>query len=192
MRQLAVRMGTDRMWLTARCHCCGEAMDLSVENSALPVKPAGKGYPFARVSSRRRAWRFRVPTGRDQEAIAGIVDPADATEELLRRCWAPTKNNPASSPRFSPDAVARIEAAMDDVAPQVATEATTTCPACGEELSVPVDPYALLLLGERSFFSEVHTLASAYHWSEGEILAMPRARRQVYLKLIDEARGMAP
>jgi len=36
----------------------------------------------------------------------------------------------------------------------------------------------------------VHTLAWYYHWSEAEILALPRARRQLYLSRIDRARGM--
>jgi hypothetical protein len=39
-------------------------------------------------------------------------------------------------------------------------------------------------------YDEVHTLAWHYHWSEAEILALPRVRRQLYLSRVDRARGM--
>ena len=37
---------------------------------------------------------------------------------------------------------------------------------------------------------EVHTLAMQYHWSETDILSLPRERRRRYLRLIDRERGV--
>ena len=42
-----------------------------------------------------------------------------------------------------------------------------------------------------SLLADVHRLAWHYHWSEAEILALPRGRRAHYLALIDAARGMS-
>jgi hypothetical protein len=39
-------------------------------------------------------------------------------------------------------------------------------------------------------YDEVHALAWHYHWSEAEILALPRVRRQSYMSRVDRARGM--
>jgi hypothetical protein len=36
----------------------------------------------------------------------------------------------------------------------------------------------------------VHVLASTYHWSERQILGLPRSRRRLYLDLIDRSRGV--
>jgi len=76
------------------------------------------------------------------------------------------------------------------VAPEVAQAALAACPACGASNEIAVDPYLVLAASPEELFVEVHLLASAYHWSEAEILALPRARRQLYLRLIDRARGM--
>ena len=72
----------------------------------------------------------------------------------------------------------------------MALQAQATCPECDAELLVEVDPYLTLSLARDEIFGEVHTLARHYHWSEAEILALPQARRRLYLGLIDRARGM--
>ena len=91
---------------------------------------------------------------------------------------------------FSDQEFERIEQAVEAMAPEVTTEALVDCPGCGVANRVRVDPYLCLQLVGKHIFEQVHTLAVAYHWSEGEILALPRGRRQHYLKLIDRGRGM--
>ena len=53
-----------------------------------------------------------------------------------------------------------------------------------------IAPYGALARTPAGLLAEVHRLAWHYHWSEAEILALPRHRRQQYLRLIDAARGM--
>ena len=48
-----------------------------------------------------------------------------------------------------------------------------------------------LRVAARRILREVDSIARVYHWSEGEILALPRERRQYYLSRIDRARGLA-
>ena len=87
--------------------------------------------------------------------------------------------------------LARIEAALDEVSPWVVTEVAGSCPACGATHPVALDPYVVMRGPASELYDEVHTLAWHYHWSEAEILALPRARRQLYLRLIDRSRGLA-
>jgi len=34
------------------------------------------------------------------------------------------------------------------------------------------------------FFEQVHTLALMYHWSEKDILSLPRKKRQMYVNML--------
>ena len=61
-----------------------------------------------------------------------------------------------------------------------------SCPACSGTWEAPFDIasyfYAELTALARRLLEEVHVLASAYGWSERNILAMSPARRQFYLE----------
>jgi hypothetical protein len=198
MGRLAVGLGLGESWLTARCGRCGERFDFSVNHSDLPVKEAGEGYPFATVETSLGLCRFRVPTGADQEILAGL-DDKEAFRCLVDRCLValPGHEENGHSNRnavraFAPGDVARIEAALEAVSPEVAVSVQAACPACSAPHGIDVDPYRVLFHQiEDGLLHEIHILASIYHWSEAEILAIPLDRRRHYLDLIDRARGMA-
>ncbi|TVP69189.1 MAG: hypothetical protein EA339_15010 [Rhodobacteraceae bacterium] len=62
------------------------------------------------------------------------------------------------------------------------------CSACGTAWSrvfdiVPV-LWEELRANARGLITEIHTLASAYHWTEAEILAVPPERRALYLSMV--------
>ncbi|MDQ6966578.1 MAG: hypothetical protein Q9M23_06620, partial [Mariprofundaceae bacterium] len=183
--------GRDTHWLTAGCRKCDAEFDFHVELSKLPVKPAGGGYPVVESRIKSGLCRFRIPTGADQEAIASLHDQGEACTTLLNLCLIDIDGNspPAVGIAFDADEQVLIDTAMDAVAPEMAMEIQTSCPECGAENVVSLDPYAFL--GRvADIYADIHTLAWYYHWGEEEILAMPRARRQEYLALIDQARGM--
>lgn len=189
MRRLAVELGMEESWFSTSCGECGAGFDLPVRHGDLPVKPAGEGYPFATVETSLGPVRFRVPTGADQEAIAGLdpLDPELARRALASRCAA----DPLAG-ELSEDDLARIEEALEAMAPEVATRAGVACPECGQPNEVHLDPYVCLGAGQNlgGLYLEIHTLASVYHWSEREILGLPRERRRLYLSFVDRARGM--
>jgi hypothetical protein len=64
-----------------------------------------------------------------------------------------------------------------------------TCPDCGGRLDCSLDVVSFVLeeirRRARRLLREVHVIASAYHWSESEILALPEERRRRYLSLIE-------
>lgn len=188
MRQLSARLGFDLLWLNAACGACGKGFDIQVQQSAMPVKPAGEGYPHAMLTLRGQTVRLRVPTGADQAAIAQIAEPATAESALLARLIE-------GAPAFLLEDLAEtefadLESAIEDIAPEIATEALAHCPACEAENRVAVDPYLCLSAASGEILADIHRLASSYHWSEAAILALPQHRRKRYLRLIDRQRGL--
>ena len=176
VRQLSAHLGRDPVWLTAVCRACGESFDFQLRQAALPVKEAGDGFPFAEVDG----MRLRVPRGADQEAIADIDDDDEAIEALFARCLIEGDGE-----------LEAAAAALEAASPEVALAALATCPSCDAANEVAIDPYLGLQRHGEELFAEVHLLASTYHWSQAEILALPRERRRLYLRLIDRDRGVA-
>jgi len=197
MRCLAVFLGMEEIWLTARCARCGKCFDFFIKQSELPVKEAGEGFPFASVKTSAGLCRMRVPNGADQVAIAAIEDFEVALQTLVHRCIVdfPDASDGEGKPenlakKFSADDFRRVEIAIEEVAAEVATMVQAACPECEQANLVEIDPYMCLQQGLTNLFSEIHILASTYHWGETEILSMHKSRRQRYLKLIDRSRGM--
>ena len=123
---------------------------------------------------------FRLPTARDQAAVAEFADP---TKALTERCFDP--------PRPPARVRARIERAMAAMAPEVSRPLAGRCPACDAAVEAPVH-VARLVIGEltrqsANLYDEVHLIAAAYHWREAEILQLPRRRRQAYAERIRQA-----
>ncbi len=190
-RQLAAHLGRDRIWLTRTCTGCGESYDFDIEQSRLPYKPAGSGYPFAEVEVSQGRCRLRMPTGADQVALAGLPPLADPRRALARRLVVESDPEDWDVDALGADDLAAIETAVEEVAPEVSTRARLSCPHCGQAGIGEIDPYVCLTGGLGDLYGEIHALASHYHWSEAEILGLPVDRRHTYLHLIDRARGMS-
>jgi len=188
--ELAAHLGLGGSWLTARCGDCDTRFDFFVDTRQLPVKPAGAGYPYAEVETSQGRCRFRVPCGGDQRAVARL-QMQDAVQVMLRRCVVKSEWDLEGLEPFSARDCELIEEALETVAPEVAVEATSSCPGCGVDQVVALSPYAVLDAMDASIFEEVHELAAHYHWSEEAIVALPRARRQRYVACIERARRQA-
>lgn len=215
--QLLIHLGRGQSWRHGLCSSCAAPFDFHLDLAVLPVNPAPDGYPFASLRVPGGTMRFRLPTGADQEALAfqgpgttmgdGDDDADDGASDvwaLLRRCWIAPKapghgpeRQAARAERWDrlqaqgDEALARVEAALDAVAPGLPTSVQTACPECGAHNDVPIDLHEALAGRVDGLLREVDQLAARYHWGETEILGMPRPRRQRYLHLVDEARGLS-
>jgi hypothetical protein len=137
---------------------------------------------------------FRLPNGGDQEALTPILayDEARALILLLQRCiqcLGPLHNPDEDMiSRLSPLARMEIEQRMAAVAPKVELTMESKCPECGREYAAPFDlqPFFFSELHTRRelLYREVHYLAYHYHWSEREIMGMPRQRRRAYIEML--------
>lgn len=189
VRQLSKVLGLNEIWLTARCGQCEAYFDLQVDQARLPAKAAGKGFPFANVKTSAGKLRFRVPTGADQEAAGAVESDGESVLFLVRRLVVENGRDGAAVEALSERDLKKIEAALEAAAPEVTTLVQAACPECGHVNQVGVDPYSCLEAQGESLLSEVHLLASKYHWSESEILSLPWERRKKYLVLVERAGG---
>lgn len=134
--------------------------------------------------------RFRLPNTLDLRAATRATNLKDARTALLEHCVIEARH--AGSPIAAvalPESVGEaISKHMLDMDPQADIRLSLTCPACSHAWQAPFDigtyfweelhAWALRML------REVHILAYAYGWSEGDILALSPARRQLYLDMV--------
>nr|WP_320010940.1 hypothetical protein [uncultured Desulfobulbus sp.] len=185
MRELEQHLGTSGGWFHADCRECSARFDFSLQFADLPVQEAGPSYPLARVQWQGRQMYFRLPTGADQEQMLGIPEKK-AKSWLLDHLLQEPKEE-----LLQESGLARaVDAALEAVAPSIVTQVETACPECRATNRVELDPYRVLCRRSDALLEEIHQLASHYHWSEREILDLPCSRRQRYLDLIDQYRGM--
>ncbi len=192
MYRLAQLVDGDHFWLHAACARCGSPFDVDLNRSDLPVKPAGRDYPFADVPVAQGRVRLRVPNGADQACITDLGEP-QALRQLLTRIIVsvdPLVPHESFVDRLGAEDLAHVEEALEEVSPAMCTRVQTRCPECEAEQTVGIDPYVFDSLGQDALWREVHTLAFFYHWNELDILSLPRERRHRYLGYIDNARGL--
>jgi uncharacterized protein (UPF0212 family) len=188
---LALREETFGPEINGVAHCpeCGEAVEMqfTVADIRLPAADAAETLALDRDGY---AVRFHLPTSEDLLSLelAGVEDDS----LVLERCVSDaTRDGEAITagelPEEVREAVAETMAASD---PQAQVEISLECPACGKSWLEMFDiesffwnelqPWAARML------REIHQLASAYGWSQREILALSPLRRSVYLNLIAE------
>jgi hypothetical protein len=180
----------ERVSAEVRCAApeCGERADivfsigeyLDHHRPRAPVGVTAVDEPWFRVDGTEV--RFRVPTVSDQLAIAGVERPE---QTLVRRCIRPPE--PGAAARR------RAEAAMEAMAPSLASELAGTCPECGVAVAAFFDPlqYVLRELRQQAaaVYAEVLAIARLTHWPEADILALPAARRARYAELVEPVVG---
>ncbi len=189
LRQLAIYLGHDGLWLSPRCSACGSPFDIHFQQSMLPVKTAGKHFPVVHVDTSQGHCQFRIPTGADQAAVASIDSETLGLKHLLSRLWFERGDRNVDD--FKKKDFDAIDKALEQASPEVTRQVQTACPECGEINTLEIDPYKNLEIENNELLIEIHQLASSYNWSEAEILALPRARRRQYLHLIDRAKGIS-
>lgn len=186
MRQLALRLGERTAWLNANCAHCRARFDFHIDYERLPVTVSEAYRESIDVDLDGRRWSFRLPNGGDQEALTGAGD--NLAEELLRRCCLSPDNSLTEC--LTDEQKVCVDQALEQASPGVVTELEAPCPVCGHCNRVDLNPYSALSRSAQPLLSEVHQIALHYHWSEQDILQLPRARRAQYLQLIDRSRGM--
>jgi hypothetical protein len=192
MIQLSRMLEGDLLWWSHQCTSCTSVFDVPIDRSVLPVKKAGPSFPRAFLHLRNKALEFRVPSGKSQVMISNL-DEEEALRVLVSSCLISVDGEQGKDDflcDMTREEVAAIESALEESSPEVAVAVTAGCPECRQQQLIPFDPYSISRRNSTALYREIHALALYYHWSEAEILTLPRERRQLYLDLIDQARGM--
>ena len=176
--------------VSASLHChaegCGERVEFSFQIDAYlahhaPKSPGGRGWRagpdelpgWFRLETAGQQIRFRLPTLADQIAVDAAPD---GEAWLAQACIVPL----GLAARMQ----ARVQEAMEKLAPPLAGPLDGVCPECGTRLQAHFDArrFCLHELRDRAHFvyDDVDVLAERYHWSEQAILSLPRLRRAHY------------
>jgi hypothetical protein len=160
------------------CKGCGEKLEFELDGEAW-----GESDQVEPIVVKGRS--FRPPTSRDLARAAGETDPGSAIRRLLTSCLM----DPADSiEALSEEDLREIGERMAAADPLAETRLTLHCPECGEQWEENLDIvsffWAEIEASAKRVLFEVHTLASAYGWSEREILSLSEPRRAVYLERV--------
>jgi hypothetical protein len=182
----------DRISLVVRCPNpgCAALSDVDLQISELLPAPAAPR-PHLSCDTPSGAAVIHEPTGADDDAVATCRGSRAERVALLWSRLVELDGRRLAADEWPALPVATRHAialalAEGSRAPELSFLAR--CPTCAAHLDLVIEPFALLarelrLAGDR-LFAEVHALAFHYHWSETEILALPRPRRWRYLELL--------
>lgn len=172
----------------AVCPACGEQLEFSFSAADLGALDYPAPPPALEVAQGAYQLTLRPPTLADWRLAAG-EDVAGAA--LFQRCViAATVDGAPLDVATAPATLAQLAAqALQQADPLVEMALALTCPACGHAWSAPLNALAFLWQELEAWawrtLHTVHRLASAYGWSEAEILRLSAWRRQYYLTLLD-------
>jgi hypothetical protein len=172
------------------CPGCGERLELNFEVDDLEVANDVESADRISLTCSGIDVEFRLPNSLDLMAIAEAEEIEIAKSILLERCIIQASMN-AKNITFNqlPNEVAdAVSAKMALVDPQADIQLALSCSSCGEKWQETFDIVSFFWEEINSWayrtLLEVHSLASAYGWSESEILNMSPLRRQFYLEML--------
>jgi hypothetical protein len=171
------------------CEQCGERLEFEVDGNALAAINVCSTDERIEV----RGDVFRLPTSRDLARIAGEHDSSAAAVHLLEQCMISSTSQDSGAhrldeQRWTKEELDAIEERMTQADPLAEILLHFDCPICSHAFDLCLDIAAFLwaeLEGRaKRLLRDVHTLASAYGWSEVEILSLSPARRDFYLAMV--------
>ncbi len=160
------------------CRRCGERLEFDFDCDVLL---ANQHAPHSREFS-AGGLRFRFPNSRDLLAVAAAGDADEAAHDLVSRCCL----EPGAVIAGNATLLDQVEASIAAHDPGFDVRLGFACAECAYVWEEPLDIAAWfwdeIELRAQGLFDVVHVLASAYGWSEAQILAMGAARRGAYLE----------
>ena len=172
------------------CPACQQPVELNLEIADLQAESAADLPEAFEGRFGQYELEFRLPTSDDLGNLSRAADLDSQKRALLLRCVTRASSNGEAFPadQLPGDIINALSARMAELDPQGDVELALTCPHCGRDWKSPLDVVSFLWSEIEAWAGrlilEVHTLASAYGWSEGDILAMSPWRRQAYLERI--------
>jgi hypothetical protein len=186
------------------CAACGENLEFDLDGRALTIvgmNPDERSYANQQDESivvNQRS--YRLPTSRDLAKVAQETDPRRAAIRIVENCrlapaapHAPIEHvanslSVPSSELWSDEELDEIGEQMALADPLAETRLTLHCPKCENDWEEALDIIAFLWAEieahARRLLWEIHSLASAYGWSETEILSLSELRRARYVEMV--------
>ena len=170
------------MCIRDSCGACGARFDVQASVAEAPRTPASAGFPVAEVETSLGPRLFEAPNGAHEEAFARRRD-GDPRRVFAALCGLSLEAE-TEAIRFKPEDLARIDAGLEAISPEIADGVDVVCPECGGAGRVRIDLLAFAFPSSEDVLREVHLIAAAYRWSERAILDLPPGRRRAYARLV--------
>ena len=160
------------------CPECGEKLEFELDCMEL-IAGAADGTESVVVDGRS----YRLPTSRDLALATRERNTDAAAMRLVERCMLT-----AGAGEISAVNVEQVGEQMALADPLAEPQLSFACALCGhaweELLDLASFFWVELDARVRRMLVDVHTLASAYGWSEREILSLSEQRRALYLEMV--------
>lgn len=173
------------------CTGCHDELEIELDTAALRL-PSPSLPPDLTVSGDGYTLRLRLPDSRDLQACAGVT-PAAGARLLLSACVVEAEIDGAPIlPEAAPaHIIAAAAARLAELDPVADLRLQLACANCGHRWQTPFDIVPFLWTELDAWASrtlrEVHALATAYGWTERDVLSLGPARRQHYLRLLEDS-----
>ncbi|HWU87111.1 MAG TPA: hypothetical protein VN253_07545 [Kofleriaceae bacterium] len=182
-----------QMITTTHCPGCTARLESTFRTGDVRVRVPGA--PIAPTPQQVRVQdyeiEYRLPTSEDLLTIAASgVDTEAAARELLRRCILSARHadRPIDPVALPLPVLAQLGDQMTSLDPEAEILLRFTCPSCGHSWRVGFDIVSYFWSELEDWahrtLADIHTLASAYGWSERQILALSPVRRQLYVDMV--------
>jgi len=170
------------------CPRCGQRLEIAF--NIADVRVEGEAPPELPATVEEYQLRLRPPDSTDIAAIAAEPAVERKRQLLFERCLIEARRGGEEAPagKLPPEALNAVAERLAEADPQADIQLDVACSCCGERWKSAFD-IAAFFWSEIDAWAcrilrEVHTLASAYGWSERDILALTPARRQFYLEMV--------
>jgi|SRR6185437_14197210 len=179
-----------RLACLAVCHHCGQQLELTFNVDEVLLSPLVEPDGAATMTVAGYELQFRTPNSLDIAAVVNGHETDEQRKILFERCLlAARRQGKPATPAELPSAV--VEVVVERIAgmdPQADVELNISCSSCGQQWRAVFDIVSFFWseidAWARRLLLEVHLLASAYGWQEGDILALSPWRRQCYLEMV--------
>jgi hypothetical protein len=182
------------------CPSCGNRLELTfnvadirrASSSRLPLDQKGNEDRDAAQALVIAGYEvsLRLPNSLDLAAVAEREEVGEMRRLLLRRCLLTIHHNgeEVSAEELPPEVVEAVMKQMAQAEPLADVHLSLVCTTCKHQWQALFDIVTFFWTEIDSWahrvLREVHTLASAYGWREGDILTMSPWRRQFYLTMV--------
>jgi uncharacterized protein YbaR (Trm112 family) len=184
------RLWGSQMAAVLACPGCRERLELALDAREMLAQSSREQPEEIPLTVAEYNLTFRLPTSLDVLAAIDQGDVETGRALILERCLvsAQQAGAPVSSDRLPAEVAASIAESMAEADPLADIQLDVMCPSCQHRWRVAFDIVSFLWIEIEVWawriLSDVHTLASAYGWSERDILTLSPTRRQFYLDMV--------
>jgi hypothetical protein len=174
----------------AACPRCSEKVELSFDIACVRVPPSPEPSPELTMVVADYELQVRPPNSADVTAIANVPDVNQKRRLLFERCLIAARRDglPATAAELPDKTIDAVAAGLAQADPQADVQVAISCSSCANSWQAAFDIVTFfwdeIEAWAWSVLREVHILASAYGWSERDILALSAVRRQFYLEMV--------